>query len=252
MATWSSRRKSLYALVLIVVAVVLIGIPSFKLFYKAPSCFDNTQNGDEQGIDCGGSCTKLCSSAFLPIPSASWVRMTGSAPNTYNLAAYIVNPNPKAGAKAIPYSFAVLDKDGVKIGGATGKFDLPPGRNTLVFQNSIHLQNQQAARTTFDFGADPQWYVGSDPLSGVQVLGKNYSESAAGSSLDITLKNQSPLPVGNIVVYAILKDADSNVLDFSKTIVDQIAPQGTAVAPFTWPASHSGKVISIEALAVPE
>ena len=59
-------------------------------------------------------------------------------------------------------------------------------------------------------------------------------------------KGQSVKPVTNVSVYAILKDADQNVIGFSKTIVDVIPPESTSVAPFTWPIDRQGAVISID------
>ncbi|PHJ24936.1 sushi domain (scr repeat) domain-containing protein [Cystoisospora suis] len=34
------------------------------LVCKVPSCFDGIRNGDETGVDCGGSCTQVCPSCF--------------------------------------------------------------------------------------------------------------------------------------------------------------------------------------------
>ena len=59
MSSWSSERKSVYALIMLVIVLALIGVPSYFLFYTPPSCTDGVKNGTEQGIDCGGSCTKL-------------------------------------------------------------------------------------------------------------------------------------------------------------------------------------------------
>lgn len=254
MSTWSNRRKSLYALIVVVLLILLIGIPAWKLFYTAPSCTDNTKNGDEQGVDCGGSCTKLCASAFLDIPSPSWVRFREIAPRLYNVAAYIVNPNPNAGARNISYRLNILDREGLEIAEATGRFNLPVGRNTLVFISGLRITNadRQPVRALVEFKKQPEWIPGADKLSLLEIAGKDYRESTVESSLDATLRNRSALPLRNIVVYAILKDKDDNAIDFSKTIVDEIRPQGTALAPFTWPYSHEGKVISLEVLPVPE
>lgn len=254
MSTWSNRRKSLYALIAIIVLIVLVGVPAWKAFYTAPSCVDGAKNGDEQGVDCGGSCTKLCSSAFLDIPSPSWVRFKEIAPRLYNAAAYIVNPNPKAGARGLSYSLSVLDKEGLEIGRSTGKFNLPPGRNTLVFVGDLRITDtdQSPARMLLEFDRQPEWVPGIDTLINLSVTDKNYRESAFESSLDVTVSNRGPRPARNVIVYGILKDKDDNVIDFSKTVVDEIASQRTALAPFTWPYSHDGKVISLEVLAVPE
>ena len=252
MATWSSKRKFGYALILIVIVVVAIGLPTWKLVYTPPSCVDGTQNGDETGIDCGGSCTKLCSNAFLPIPSPSWVRFRQAAPGIYNAAAYIVNPNPKAGALKIPYVLSLIDPQGITLAESRGVFDLPPGRNTLVFATSLVVKEQTPARAIIDIGKLPNWYIGSDPLPTVSVTDKNYVEATTSSSLNVSVKNSGALATGPLDVFAVLKDADQNVVDFSKTIVDGIGPNSTVIAPFTWPYGHSGKVISIEVLTVPE
>ena len=94
MASWSSRRRSPYGSIVVLVIILFIGVPAFYLFYKAPTCFDNKRNGDELGTDCGGSCVKLCQSAFLP-PRVEWggAKVEKVVNGLYNVAAYIVNPN---------------------------------------------------------------------------------------------------------------------------------------------------------------
>ena len=69
----------------------------------------------------------------------------------------------------------------------------------------------------------------------------------------MTLEDTAVTPYNNISVYVILYDANGNAIDFSKTVVDTVpANNGTVVAPFTWPVSHDGKVVSIEVLPVLE
>jgi hypothetical protein len=252
MASWSGKRKIVYALLALVALVVAIGLPSWKLFYVAPSCTDHTQNGDEQGIDCGGSCTKVCSSEFLSLPSASWVRFREVAPKTYNVAAYVVNPNPKAGASSVPYTLTLLDSQGISLLEKHGTFDVPPGRNTLIFEGPLVMKDQQPIRAIVDFDHDPEWFVLSDTLSAVSVVDKSYTDATTSSALSVTVRNSAALPVKPFYVYAILKDADGTVVDFSKTIVDGLAPGESAIAPFTWTTGHAGQVISIEVLIVPE
>ncbi len=251
MATWSNRRKSLYALLAIAIIVVGIGLPGYRLFYVAPSCTDSKKNGDEKGVDCGGSCTKLCSSNFISVPPASWVRYKEVAPGLYNVAAYIINPNKNASAKRIPYKMIFIDRDGIQIGDIQGTFDLPPGRNTLIFKTSVSIQDQKPVRAIVDFDHDPDWVLATDALQGLDVADKEYTEQG-DSELNVRLKNSSPVTMRNVTVYAILKDHGANVIDFSKTIVDEIASGGTATAPFTWPQSHDGRVLSIEVLTVQE
>ncbi|MEK9185206.1 MAG: hypothetical protein AAB863_00365 [Patescibacteria group bacterium] len=51
MSTWASRRKAVYFWsVVLTLTAVSFGI-FWKYWYKAPTCFDGLQNGDETGID---------------------------------------------------------------------------------------------------------------------------------------------------------------------------------------------------------
>lgn len=252
MATWSTRRKSTYAAIFIVLIVIVIGVPSFFVFYKAPTCSDGLKNGNEGGVDCGGACEKLCSSSFLPIPPAQWVRYKEISQNVYNAAAYIINPNHSGTASDVPYKIELIDKDGVTIATGKGTVTIPPGRNTLAFSAGISTGTQKPVRAVFTFTGEPDWIVENDPLKSLETSSKDYTEEGGGSALSVTFTNNGVKPVSNLAVYAVLRDKDSNVVDFSKTYIDEVRAHDTATAPFTWPVSHNGEVISIEVLPVAE
>lgn len=252
MATWSTRRKSTYAAIGIALLVLGVGVPLFFTFYKAPTCFDGKKNGSETGIDCGGSCTKVCSSSFLVIPSPQWVRFKEIAPGTYNVAAYIINPNINGGASRVPYKLELLDKDGITISRSTGFLTIPPARNTLAFVSGVTAGLQKPVRATFAFTGEPDWVRASDPLTPIEIVSKDYKEEVGSSILSVVLSNRATTPISNLTVYSVLRDKDNNVIDFSKTALDEIPPRESREAPFTWPLSHDGKVISIEVLPVAE
>jgi hypothetical protein len=251
MSSWSQRRKTLY---LGIAAIIIIGaviVPGFLIFYRAPTCTDGIRNGNELAVDCGGSCPRLCQNAFLP-PSPGWTRFEEVAPGLYNVAAYIVNPNSEGEARNVPYTLSLYDDRGILIIETNGTMTLPPHRNTLAFQGAVTAGKRIPAKALFDFETAPNWYKASDTLASLSIGEKNYSEDESGSSLLVTLKNSSTKPIGTTAVYVILYDKDGNTLGFSKTIVDSIHAQGTTIAPYTWPRTHDGKVISIEVLPVAE
>lgn len=251
MSSWSKRRRTLYATVVTVVLVCAVIIPGFLIFYKAPTCTDGIKNGKEQGIDCGGSCQKLCQSSFLP-PSLAWTRFEEVAPSLYNIAAYVVNPNTEGEATDAQYRMTLYDDRGVPITSNDGVMTIPPHRNTLAFQGAVPVGKRIPSRALFEFISVPDWHSKIDPLKYLVVGEKKYTEDASGSSLTVELKNNSVEKINRMSVYVILYDADSNAIGFSKTIIDEISPQGSAIAPFTWPISRGGKVISIEILPVAE
>lgn len=253
MASWAQKRRFIYSGTIIAVILIVAIYIVFSFVYKAPTCFDQIMNGNEQGIDCGGSCVKLCSSAFLPV-TPTWTSFEKIAPGLYNVAAYIVNPNNEGAAVDVPYHFVLYDNKGQELIDSPGVVRIPPHRNTLAFQSSLSLSEAVPYKALFAFTGAPQWVKASDTLGSLQVTDKKYTEddTANSSSLIVTLRNMSVNSLGKMSVYATLYDASSTIIGFSKTIVDGIAPQSSTFAPFTWPFSRHGSVISIEVLPVAE
>jgi hypothetical protein len=122
----------------------------------------------------------------------------------------------------------------------------------LAFQGAINTGKRIPAKALFEFTAAPNWHKKADPLSKISIGDKNYSEDQSGSSLSVTLNNNDILPLDNVSVYTVLYDKDGNALGFSKTVLDEIPANGSALAPFTWPLDRNGKVISMEVLPVQE
>jgi hypothetical protein len=258
MATWSSRRKFIYASTIFIVFAAIIAAIFFSIFYKKPTCFDGVKNGNESGIDCGGSCRLLCQSNFLP-PKILWgggkaEKLTSSL---YNVASYIVNPNTNGAALNVPYRFSLYDSKGILIAERQGKIDLPAHRNTLAFEPAVNVGTRTPVKVIFEFLESPVWFKSHDTLGDIAIVDKKYSEDndANSSSLEVTLENRSLVPYRNVTVSAILSDVDGNAIGFSRTMVDVINPKGDSVenrviAPFTWNVSRHDEVTSIEALPV--
>lgn len=251
MASWSDKRKFIYASVAVLFVIGAIGVPAFLLLYKAPTCFDSKQNGDEKGVDCGGRCSRLCQSNFLA-PNVAWTRLERVVPGLYNVAAYVINPNPEGEAKSVPFHMALYDKNGMLIIDKQGTVTIPPHRNTLAFLPLVNVANSIPVKVLFEFTQPPNWYKKSDQLSNIEVLAKDYVEEGSSSSLRVTLKNNSVNNLKRFDTYVVLYDGLGNTIGFSKTVVDGIPANSYVTAPFTWNTNRNGEVVSIEVLYVAE
>lgn len=249
MATWATHRKFLYASSVIGVLVVFVAIPIFYSTYHKPTCFDNILNGGEEGVDCGGPCSRLCQSAFLA-PAVPWTKIEKVADGLYNVAAYIVNPNTNGAALNVPYLYSLYDKAGELITTTKGETTLPAHRNTVAFVSAVNTSKRIPTKAVFEFTAVPHWQKSHDTLGDLAITDKKYTEDEGGSSLQATITNQSLVPYLNIYIFAILYDENNNAIGFSKTRIDTIEPGASIVAPFTWPTSRNGAVASIEILPV--
>lgn len=247
MATWAARRKFTYSSLVFLACVIFVGLPLFKYFYHAPTCSDGLKNGSELGVDCGGACSRLCQNVFQT-PTISWVKYEAVAPNLYNVAAYIVNPNPNGAAINVPYKFTLFDKNGDPVAYTNGTTTLPAHRNTLAFKTSVDTGKSIPTKAIFEFTAAPVWQKSEDKLSQLVVIDKKYTEESDSSSLEVTVGNHSLTPYQKVYILVALYDVDGNTIGFSRTLIDQIDPGATEVAPFTWPISRHGKVATIEVL----
>lgn len=254
-STWASRRKLIYALIAIGVLILLIIIPSFLIFYKAPTCFDGKQNGGEYGVDCGGSCRKLCQSAFLS-PRIEWggAKIEKITNGLYNIATYISNPNINGAAVDVPYTVSLYDAQGVYITKRDGVVTLYPRRSTLAFQTAVNTEKRIPAKATFEFISAPVWFKSSDALGGIAIIDKKYIDSKDGSSLEVVLENKTLTPYENIQVSVVLYDAGGNAIGFSQTVVDSLPINDSRnknisqIATYTWPISRDGRVVSVEVI----
>lgn len=251
MASWSVRRKFLYGGTFIIIVIAIVVAVAFSFFYEKPTCFDAKQNGNESGIDCGGSCIKLCQITFLPAKIV-WggAKFEKVAESLYNVAALIENQNMNVAAVNVPYRISLFDAQGNYISEKKGTINIPPHRNTLVFDGAINVGKRIPAKATFEFISPPVWFKSHDTLDGLSIGDKKYTEGENSSSLEVFLKNNSLTPYTNIRVGAVLYDENNNAVGFSRTTIDQISPGGQELAPFTWPINRGGRVTSIEILPV--
>jgi len=247
MNSWSSRRKLWYLLGFLLVVILALVVLYFFFFYKAPTCFDNRQNGGEQGIDCGGKCKKLCQSSYLN-PQFLWggAKFEKVNEGIYNLGAYVVNPNSMGGASNVQYKFSLYNSKGDLIAQRSGKTSLPAHRNILFFEPLVKTNSEVPIKVTVEFTNTPQWFKSHDNLDGLIIVNKKYIEDEKSSTLQVILENKSLIQYNNLIVSAVLYDNENNVIGFSNTKIDTIyAKGGQETATFTWPEGRKGKVTSI-------
>jgi hypothetical protein len=243
--TWALKRQILIIIGFIIILFIfgfLIISPSLN---KAPSCFDGKQNGNETGIDCGGSCAIACLSQVTNV-SVLWARAFQVIPGRYNAVAYIVNHNKNVAAEKVSYRFRFADANNVYIGMREGTTFIPPAGNFAIFEPGIGIGNSIPVYTTFEFTQTPTWLqVSQDKIDQLKVGVSNIqlAGSVASPHLSATIKNNSLFTVSNISVIAILYDAGGNAVSASSTFLNQLAPLEGSDINFTWPQPFSSPVV---------
>lgn len=237
--TWSQRRKTLYTTVLAVMGVVAL-VMLYQLFFsQTPTCFDGVQNGDEHGIDCGGSCALLCRNESQP-PKVLWSRAFLTAPGTYTAAAYVENDNPGAGARRVGYAFQLFDADNKLIIEHDGVVDLPPVQTIAVIETNIPIPNRTPVRTLFSFAQEPVWYaIPKTQVPALKLSDQSLADDA--SRLSATLTNNTFGDVRAVTVAAVLFDATGTARAASRSVLS-VAAKSSSPVVFTFPGGVPGIV----------
>ncbi len=243
--TWAGKRKLIYFSGFILVIGILVGTPLVLFFYKAPTCFDGKQNGTEQGIDCAGSCVKLCKPLELE-PVVLWQQDFKVAPGVYTAVAYVQNPNLNAEAKLVPYTFKLYDSKNVVISERKGTVYIPPGKNFAVFESGIKTAENVPEHVSFDFTGEFNWQSARAGLPQLVIKDPLLSNASTSPSVDVDIQNPTLNPINRVNLTAIIYDLAGNAVAASKTYISNLDRQSSQHIVFTWPYSFPQLAVACE------
>lgn len=233
--SWASRRQFAYLSVVIIFIAFVLFLLLRPIIFRTPTCTDNRQNGDEQGVDCGGSCLKIC--AFQATnPVVLWARAFPVSGNSYNLLAYAENQNQNGAAYEAEYEFKVYDTNNILISRRTGKTFIPPNQRFAVFESRFNSSQKVPKNVTFEFKTPITWWkkdslIQTQPIKVDRVILGDDSQSP---SLTARVLNESIIDIPEYDAYAILYDANKNAIAVSKTRGNNLKSNTEKLMLFTW------------------
>ena len=249
--SWAGKRRLLVGAIgvsLIFFVITLIIVPTV---YQSPSCTDHTQNQDEEGIDCGGSCAYLCTER-VQAPAVRFAKAVYPKNNRVDVFAYIDNPNINAAAFDVPYKITLYAPDQSVLKVVEGTFNLPPNKSVPLFVSGVFNAPVTGARAfvTID-AAKIRWFKGARALPVPQADAPKIGGTPDEPRVTATLTNTSVQPETDISVVAVVYDAQGAVIAATQTYVPVISPSQSAVVTFTWSRAFSTSPARIEIVPVP-
>lgn len=241
---WSQKRKILYAVLFGLAVIVIVAYPIYRAANPAPTCFDKKQNGDETGVDCGGSCSRTCLVDVKPLRTV-WAKAFSLGGSAYDLGAYIENPNTKSGIKNARYTLRVFDVAGSVLAEKTGATEIAPGAGFVLFEPQVVVVGlPDHVEVVFNQDDLLQWTKAKMPSSIISTKNQNLKNVDSTPRFDATLVNTDLLnEVSNLTLSAIVYDSLRSPIALSRTYVDAIPQGGTQDIFFTWPnrfSKHTG------------
>ena len=244
--SWAAQRRLIILAIVGTVAVIVLGTIAFFIFNKPASCVDGKQNQDEEGIDCGGVCTHLCTARVVP-PVVSFVRELRQPNGRTDIIAYIKNPNPAAAAKNVRYTVELYGTDQAVIVTKDGVLDLAPGVEVPVYIPNFFSGNQQVDKAFLSFDETSfQWFRREVPplipvVQNAQIIGTTETPR-----ISATISNPFVTSLRSIKLVATVFNEEGNAIAASQTVVPELVPQGSTQVVFTWNAPFVDAVSRID------
>lgn len=233
--SWASRRRTLYTIGTLVFFAAVIGAPVMYWYLQIPeTCSDGFQNGDETGIDKGGSCP-LLDERFLAPHAILWSREFSVRDGSYNVIAYVENSNEAAGVFRAPYIFRLYDDRNILVADREGIAPIMPGNVTPIFEGAIDTGNRKVARAYLEFTAPLVWERMHDATEPIQVESKVVENVHAEPRLVATIRNISVKDLRNVQFVASVFDTAGNAFAGSSTVVPLLKNGERQEIVFTWP-----------------
>lgn len=244
--SWAGRRRAVVLIVGVAVLATIVSIGAISSLYQAPSCVDRIQNGDEAGVDCGGSCPYLCTSQ-VAAPTVLYTKAVDNGAGRIDIVAAVENTNATAAAKDVPYRIRLYANDGHVLREAIGTVDLPPASTGIVFRPGIAFVQESFATAFLEIDPSaPHWYTASDLRTIPSVSDTLLGGTTAHPRITAVLTNPVAQELSNIPVVCVVKDRTGTVIGASSTVVPTLTAQGQATAIFTWNGPFAGTPTTIQ------
>lgn len=226
MLSWRSAQQFKYFSSIAGIVLLVLGAGLLFIFTRPGTCSDGKQNNGELGIDCGGTCLRLCSSEVSNV-IVHWTRSFPAREGFYDAVAFLENPNFDAGIKKFSYTFKLYDAKNILVGTRGGNTFLNPGDRFLVYENGIKAEGgpRTPQRTFLEVEEDLLWEKAAPLRENNIIVRETRFEAPRDGGLSrvvAVLTNQGTLDLKDIEVVALLSDAEDNVVDASKTVVGSL------------------------------
>lgn len=241
MIPWAAQRKLRLLFVILgvfVLAVLVQIVIGYFALHRPPSCNDGIKNQAEVGIDCGGPCANLCKSQALD-PVVFWQKYLPVVPGVYNVAAYIQNPNLDAEADSVPYTFKLYDKNDILIADRSGQTVIPAKTTFPIFEGAVSTGSAIPSRITFSFDSPVVWSPVKTTEPTIKITDQALDTITGIPHISATLTNSTFTPIHGFDVLVVVYDSQGTAQAVSKTVVDLLDQNSTAVVNFSWPKAFS-------------
>lgn len=206
--------------------LIIFGFLIFGFYYiwfkPAPSCFDNKQNQNETGVDCGGPCGPCAIKNLIP-PKASLPRYFSTDHQTI-IAVEVQNPNPNYGADTMVYNLNIYGNDGNQIKSIKRDSLIYSGEIKYIIE-PVDIDYKDIGQIKIDF-SNINWKSKDDfPTPDIQTRAViiEAGTNGAGPNVNGFITNNNPFSLSKARIISLLFNQSGIEISASKTELDNLS-----------------------------
>lgn len=233
--SWRTKKRLTYLFIFFLIFLLISFLVYLKFKKPVEQCFNNRQDRNEEGIDCGGPCPPCELKYFQPFkiyPTQSLTYMD----KTFDLLGLIENPNQNLALKKLKYQFLIYDLDD------NLKFKTPIEETILLPLEKRYLVKINNQPLDFLFGKvelkvfEPQktdWFKTSFEKIPITFYNEKIHQEENRRKVSLTLFNNSFQPQKDIEVIVLVYN-NSKLIGTTKGLFN-LNPQETKNIVLTLP-----------------
>lgn len=242
---WAHRRRLAYFFVAGCIVLLVLALIYAKFFYSSPTCFDDSRNGGEIGVDCGGVCARACL-VDVEQPTIRFTRAFRVTEGIYNAVAYVENRNVTVGVKSLKYRFVFYGENEEILSKVEGTTTLPPDNVYAIFSDRIDLKGLAPSRIALELDPNAIWERMEKGREQFIIESPTLKSADFEPRLEATIKNRSLEEADSVEAVVTIFDAKRNPLTTSRIVVPRIGGEESKRVVFTWPEPIAATLRSCE------
>lgn len=209
---------------LAILAAIIVGV--YFIWRPAATCFDDRQNQDEEGIDCGGPCVSCVIKNLIPLKVLPMQFFPASGDKTLGatVLAQIENLNTTYGVARGDYRLALYDAAGQEIYTLAGASVVAPGEKKTLLFPALEAPFARVNRGELVF-ASIDWCAAEDwPKLDVRAEITKTQFFNQQAIVGGRLMNDGPAIIGHVKINILLFNKKGLAINGSQTILEDVAP----------------------------
>lgn len=242
--------KRLIIISIFLLLLIALGVAIYFIKRPAPTCFDQKQNQNETGVDCGGICTLACIEVLTGEDlQVKEVAIIPDAAGKYDVLGEVTNPNGEVGASDFHYAFILKGSSGEELGRQEGNdWILPRETKTLLAFNFSPTSTPTTATLEL---SNYKWerLMGYQEKPNLTINNKRYNQISGGVGFGEvfgTLTNESPYDFRSVIVRIILRDDQNKPLAVQQTVFNTVTTGQQREINLSWPTAFAGAVTRVD------